>query len=481
MDIASLHFVALALAAALIFHLVANPIYRKAVLTGVNLVFLGSYINAVEQILPMAFFLAFGYGMIELVRRRRSGAALTLALVATLALYIFLKKFSFLGLPTLPFVYLVIGISYMLFRILHLMVDASSEPWDRPIDPWSYFNYTCGFLTLVSGPIQQYQDFLKGERAIAAPLDSEQVDRAFERLIIGFVKVSVVSATFNYLFQFLSGHILTLQPHDALSRRALCVYYFSAAITYTGYLYYNFSGYMDIVIGTGRLFNQDLPENFNKPFAARSFLEFWNRWHMTLSGWFKIYLFTPLMRALAARFPSPDMLPYLGVVGFFFTFFVVGIWHGTTPVFLLCGVLMGAGASINKLWQVRMQESLGRKRYQALGKHPVCVYLSRGLTFAYFTMAVVTCFWVDMDQMEMLIGRMGAVGVVGILVAMTLVAALGGVAWDLGAGLCRRIVARLANFENVLTRNLWLATLIVAIALVSSFYHKAPDFVYRAF
>ena len=120
MDIASLHFVALALAAALIFHLVANPIYRKAVLTGVNLVFLGSYINAVEQILPMAFFLAFGYGMIELVRRRRSGAALTLALVATLALYIFLKKFSFLGLPTLPFVYLVIGISYMLFRILHL-------------------------------------------------------------------------------------------------------------------------------------------------------------------------------------------------------------------------------------------------------------------------------------------------------------------------------------------------------------------------
>jgi hypothetical protein len=238
---------------------------------------------------------------------------------------------------------------------------------------------------------------------------------------------------------------------------------------------------MDIVIGIGRLFNQDLPENFNKPFAARTFLEFWNRWHMTLSEWFKIYLFTPMMRALATRFPSPAILPYLGVFGFFFTFFVVGIWHGTTLVFLICGVLMGAGASINKLWQLRMQKSLGKKRYQALGKHPVYVYLCRGLTFSYFTLAVVTCFWVDLGQMEMLVGRMGVVGIAGILVAMTLAAALGAVAWDLLAAGCRKVAACAATFENVVTRNLWLATLIVGIVAVSSFYHKAPDFVYRAF
>jgi len=478
MDVASLNFVALALAAALIFHLLANPVYRKAVLTGVNLIFIASYITSIVQVVPLAFFLVFGYGMIDLVRRRRTGAALAVALVATLVLYVFLKRFSFLdGLPTLPFVYLVIGLSYILFRILHLTVDAASEQWDRPIDPWSFFNYTCGFLTLVSGPIQRYQDFLKGEQSIAASLEQERAYRSFERVIIGFVKVSVVSATANYLFQDLSSHIL---GGSGLSWRATCIYYGAAAAAYTGYLYYNFCGYMDIVIGIGRLFNQQLPENFNKPFAARGFLEFWNRWHMTLSEWFKIYLFTPLMRVLAARFQSPALLPYLGVFAFFVTFGVMGIWHGTTIVFVIYGLLMGAGASVNKLWQLRLQGALGKKGYQALGKQPVYVYLCRGLTFSYFTMAV-TCLWVDMGQLTHLTHRMGAVGLAGILVAMTIAAALGAVAWDIVAALGRAIAARATAIENALTRNLWLASLVVLIAIVSSFYHKAPDFVYRAF
>jgi D-alanyl-lipoteichoic acid acyltransferase DltB (MBOAT superfamily) len=360
------------------------------------------------------------------------------------------------------------------------MVDAVSERWDRPLNPWSYFNYTCGFLTLVSGPIQRYQDFLECEQRIAVQPDQTLVDRGFERLIIGFVKVLVVSATANYVFLHIADHILNPQ-HEVLSWSELCIYYFCAAIAYTGYLYYNFAGYMDIVIGMGRLFNWDLPENFNKPFAARSFLEFWNRWHMTLSGWFKIYLFTPLMMFLTARFPSPATLPYLGVFGFFFTFFVVGIWHGTTPIFLLCGVLMGLGASINKLWQVRMLKSLGKKKYQQLARHPAYIYLCRGLTFSYFTMAVVTCFWVDLSQMAMLVDKIGAVGVAGIFVAMTFSAALGAVVWDLCAAFCRMTADRLAAFENVVTRNMYLATLIVLIVFVSSFYHKAPDFVYRAF
>src|SRR5258708_2354511 len=121
MDVASLNFVLFALAAALLFHAVSNPLYRKLILTGANLIFIGSYLTEVRQVLPLAFFLLFGYGMIELVRQRRSGWALTLGLVLTLALYIYLKRFSFLSdVPTLPFTYLIIGLSYILFRILHL-------------------------------------------------------------------------------------------------------------------------------------------------------------------------------------------------------------------------------------------------------------------------------------------------------------------------------------------------------------------------
>jgi D-alanyl-lipoteichoic acid acyltransferase DltB (MBOAT superfamily) len=479
MDVASLNFVVFALVAALLFHASANTLYRRLILTAANLVFIISYITEVRQVVPLALFLLFGYGMIELVRRRRSGLALTLGLTGTLILYIYLKRFSFLDdVPTLPFPYLIIGLSYILFRILHLMVDARSEPWERPIDPWSYLNYTCNFLTMVSGPIQRYDDFRQGEQSLGKALVPEVVYASFQRVIIGFVKVSVISATANYLFQDLSSHILA--GHDAMSWVVLCVYYSAAAAAYTGYLYYNFCGYMDIVIAAGLLFNQQLPENFNKPFAARSFLEFWNRWHMTLSDWFKIYLFTPLMRVLVTKFQSPALLPYLGVFAFFVTFLVMGVWHGTTLVFVIYGLLMGAGASINKMWQVKMGQALGKKRYQALGKQPLYIYVCRGLTFAYFTVAV-TCLWVDMAQLERLVERLGIVGLVGVTAGLTIAAAFGAVAWDVGASLCRKAVDQAMRFENVVTRNLWLAGLIALIAVVSSFYHKAPDFVYRAF
>jgi alginate O-acetyltransferase complex protein AlgI len=467
MDVASLNFVLFAVAAALLFHALASPLYRKTILTLANLVFIGSYLTEVRQVLPLAFFLLFGYGMIELVRQRRTGWALSLALVLTLALYIFLKRFSFLSdLPTLPFTYLIIGLSYILFRIVHLIVDARSEPWDKPIEPWSYLNYTCNFLTMVSGPIQRYEDFRRGEQSLSDALNADVVYRSFARVIVGFVKVSVISATANYLFQDLSAHVLG--DSDALSLAKFTVYYGAAAAAYTGYLYFNFSGYMDIVIAIGGLFNQQLPENFNKPFAARSFLEFWNRWHMTLSDWFKIYLFTPLMRVLATNFQSKALLPYLGVVAFFITFLVMGIWHGTTLVFVIYGLLMGAGASVNKMWQVKLGQALGKKRHQAFNKQPVYIYACRGLTFAYFTVAV-TCLWVDMTQLEDLVAQLGVLGLAAATLGLTVVAAFGAVVWDIGAAISTRVVGQAMRFENVVTRNLWLASLIVLIAAVSSF------------
>src|SRR4051812_44369517 len=252
MDVASLTFVGFALGAALLFHAASSLFYRKLILTGANLVFIGSYLAEFRQVLPLAFFLAFGYGAIELVRRRRSGLALTVGLIATLALYIFLKRFSFLSdLPTLPFSYLIIGLSYILFRIVHLMVDALSEPWDKPIQPWSFLNYTCNFLTLVSGPIQRYDDFRRGEESLGQTLVSDVVIGSFSRMIVGFVKVSVLSATANYLFQDVSYHILG--GNDAMSAITFVVYYAVGAAAYTGYLYFNFSGYIDIVIAIGAL------------------------------------------------------------------------------------------------------------------------------------------------------------------------------------------------------------------------------------
>jgi hypothetical protein len=153
------------------------------------------------------------------------------------------------------------------------------------------------------------------------------------------------------------------------------------------------------MIGAARIFRLDLPENFDRPFSATSFLEFWSRWHMTLSNWWKTYVYTPLVKSLMKRFPSTGIEPFLGVAGFFVTFFFVGVWHGQTSEFLCFGLLQGGGVSLNKLYQIVMAKSLGRKRYKRLDANGLYRALSRGLTFTYFTFTLIW-FWSNWRQID---------------------------------------------------------------------------------
>src|SRR3546814_7265352 len=105
---------------------------------------------------------------------------------------------------------------------------------------------------------------------------------------------------------------------------------------------------MGVAIGLGRLLGIAIPENFNRPELARNFLEFWSRWHITLSDWFKFYVFNPVTKELLRIADRPTLTPWLGAVGFFLTFFVMGVWHGTSATFVVYGLLLGLGVSLNK-------------------------------------------------------------------------------------------------------------------------------------
>jgi D-alanyl-lipoteichoic acid acyltransferase DltB (MBOAT superfamily) len=260
----------------------------------------------------------------------------------------------------------------------------------------------------------------------------------------------------------------------------LCLEYSAVASLYTVYLYFNFSGYMDIVIGAGALLGQSLPENFDKPFLARSFLEFWQRWHMTLSQWFKFYLFNPLLMLLMSAFPAPALTAYLGVVAFFITFLIMGVWHGTTAVFVIYGLLMGAGASINKVWQIVCADRLGKKRYRALTENVAYVYAARGLTVAYFVLALTCCWIPELPQLISLMGRLGFLGISAAFVTVAIIFALASFAFD--AVKTRIGEISLAGIrDGVVTGNLVLAGKMMAVVAVATLFHKAPDFVYKAF
>jgi D-alanyl-lipoteichoic acid acyltransferase DltB (MBOAT superfamily) len=479
MNFTSPTFIAFITAVVLLTSALRTPGARSAILFGANLVFLGSYVDRVSQVTPFLAFLLMSWLIIEGVRRNRASWTLWAGLAAVIASFVVLKKFSFLGESlTLPFSYLIVGLSYVLFRVLHLMIDMRQGEFSQPIAPLHFFNYTCNFLTFTAGPIQRYSDYASNASRPLV-LDQDRVFHAFARLIRGFMKVGVFSAIFKYLFDNMSFRLLN--PALATSLPLFCGLVIVSALFYTVYLYANFAGYMDIIIGVGALMGQDLPENFNRPFLARSFLDFWSRWHMTLSDWFKTYVFNPLLKVLATRFTSAIAAPYLGVVAFFVTFLVMGVWHGTTAVFVVYGLLMGAGASVNKLWQVVMTKRLGKKGYKLLAEKMAFIYLSRGLTFAYFALAL-SCLWLDMSQLLLLTSRLGIVGVLACYVGLVIAAGLGFLVWDTLTTQVAPLRHKVSNISGgVIARNLTLAFQILLTVTVASFFHKAPEFVYRAF
>lgn len=479
MELTSFTFLVFAIVVIVLSNCFASKAGRQIVLAFSSAVFIGSYANSVVQLMPLLIFLVLCYGVVTAVQRRPSTLMLWLGLIAILLSFIYLKQFSFIGsLPALPFTYAMVGLSYILFRVIHLAVDIRQGVLRDKIEVITFFNYTCNFLSFTSGPIQRYRDFVATSNT-PLHLNNEKVFAAFSRVVKGFVKVVVISAIANYLFELVSTRLVN--QGSGLSMPLAAILFAATATVYMVYLYYNFSGYMDIVIGIGRLMGFDLPENFNKPFLSKNFLEFWSRWHITLSDWFKTYVFNPLMKFMVSHKPDVALQPALGVIAFFVTFLLMGMWHGTTSIFLLYGVMMGAGASANKLWQIAMARFLGKRRYKALADNTLYACLCTGMTCAWFAIAL-TCFWIETSQFTFLVQLLGAQGM---LLAFCALAITSGAALGVARYFAERFVPTThpvaINAHGLVVRNLLLGTHVMVIAVVVSFFHKTPEFVYRAF
>jgi hypothetical protein len=151
---------------------------------------------------------------------------------------------------------------------------------------------------------------------------------------------------------------------------------------------------MDIVVGIGRLFGFTLPENFNRPFTSKSFLEFWTRWHITLSEWFQAHVYYPLMKGMLSRWQRSKLMEFFPIIGYFVTFFLVGYWHVPS---LFLSLILAVGASGNRLYQIAVSKVLGRARHSTLNKNFFYQGLCRGLTFSYLSVTLTPLWW-DMGK-----------------------------------------------------------------------------------
>src|SRR5215469_13710910 len=208
MEITSISFVVFVAVVVLAFYVLPYDAYRLGILTTANIVFIVSFVTEFQQIVPLFAFLLLGYLTIEAVRCLRANIIMCGGISVVLVTYVFLKKFSFLDGLALQFPYLVIGLSYVLFRVLHLIIDTRGGDIAERIKPISFFNYTCNFLTFVSGPIQSYQDFANSPNHKTAGLSDDFVFRALRRIISGYVKVVIISGIANYFYLHIKNRIL---------------------------------------------------------------------------------------------------------------------------------------------------------------------------------------------------------------------------------------------------------------------------------
>lgn len=420
MNIASLEFIAFAVLAASLYNLFRPVSWRQWILLVANLFVLSTFSTNLRALLPFLGFLLLGYAGIKAMETPVARKAFIPFLVIIVAAFVWLKKYTFLPPSSfLPFSYFTVGLSYILFRLLHVLIDARAEVLPARISLISYLNYTLNFMTLVSGPIQRYEDFAATQLAPArAPLTIFTVGEGVHRVVVGFFKVTVLS----WLLLAFQKQALTALGGNPFLRSSVFTATLVAA-AFPLYLYFNFSGYTDIVIGIGRFFRFSLPENFDRPFSSANFIDFWNRWHITLSSWLKTYVFNPLLLAEMRTISSESLELFLVVPALFVTFFLIGFWHGQTSEFLMFGFLQGFGVAATQLYQIVLRKFLGRQGYLVLSSNAVYTAFSRGLTFTWFTL---TLFWFWSSWAE--IGRIASVlrssGVLLVLVAIFLAATL---------------------------------------------------------
>jgi D-alanyl-lipoteichoic acid acyltransferase DltB (MBOAT superfamily) len=387
MTVPSWQFLVFVLVGAAVFNARSANWWRQAVWLVLNLAFVWSFAHSLASLVPFAGFLLLGYAGTETVRRHPHGAA-PVAIILMLAVFIWLKRYSFIPAALLlPPGAMTVGLSYVFFRVMHLLIDARLDP-DKPIGFIPYLNFTLNFPAFVSGPIQRREDYLAHG---SLPLNLPDIGLAAWRMVLGTFKVFIVS---DSLHTWQLNLIALPQQPSALTAAMIVV-------LYPLFLYANFSGYTDFVIGVARLYRLGLPENFDRPFLAPNFIEFWGRWHISLSQWLRSYVFNPLLMGWIRRHRSARSKQYPVIVALFITFFLVGAWHGPTSEFLFFGLLQGGGVAGNRLFQFGMARWLTVAGYDRLGENPLYRALARGLTFAWFAFTLLW-FWATWSQIAAL-------------------------------------------------------------------------------
>ncbi|NEZ47912.1 D-alanyl-lipoteichoic acid biosynthesis protein DltB [Clostridium niameyense] len=305
-----------------------KPIKKYGLIATIIMLFLFVGSSKLEMICLICFYL----GQVILLKfylyiRRFSKNIWHLRIILFLSLLplILVKCNRFITVKTLGF----IGISYVTFRTIEILI----EIYDGLIKEISLIDYTYFILffpTILSGPIDRFRRF------------KSNIDEKISRktYIEDYFAVGLKKVLLGALYKFVIATFISNLWMNKIPRVHTCSNILNYMYSYSLYLFFDFAGYSLMAIGIGYILGVKVPENFNRPFISKDIKEFWNRWHMSLSFWFRDFIYTRfVMDSMRKnRFKNRYTASY---IGFFITMLVMGIWHGVYIHYLIYGVYEG--------------------------------------------------------------------------------------------------------------------------------------------
>ena len=314
----------------LVYHLAPRK-WRNGVLFLVSLLFYfwGERVYTVIMLLSTAVDYTHGLLVERFLRagkRRRAKLAVASSMLFNLGILLFFKYWDLfagtlqgLGLHVLPVlgIHLPIGISFYTFQTMSYTVDVYRGDARAQHSPITFGAFVTLFPQLIAGPIIKYKEL--GDQLNERTGSVERFSAGVERFTVGLAKKLLIANDLGQLWEICKT---TSQP--TVAGAWLGVLAFSLQI------YFDFSGYSDMAIGLGRMLGFEFPENFRYPYVARSVTDFWRRWHISLSTWFRDYLYIPLGGSRCAA--------WKWIRNLFLVWAATGLWHGASWNYLLWGL-----------------------------------------------------------------------------------------------------------------------------------------------
>jgi alginate O-acetyltransferase complex protein AlgI len=290
-------------------------------------------------VLVMLFSTLVDYSSGIIIEKGMRRTGLVMSIVANLCLLGFFKYFNFAfagyhamlqffhveweGFYNLPKIALPIGISFYTFQTMSYTIDVYRGHVKANRNFIDFGAYVTMFPQLVAGPIVRYVDIEKQLSNRKITLDGFSM--GVERFIVGLAKKMILANTFAGIADGVFAH-----DYSQLSFG----YAWLGIVAYSLQIYFDFSGYSDMAIGLGKMFGFDFLDNFNYPYFSKSIREFWRRWHISLSNWFRDYLYISLGGNRKGK-----LRMYMALL---LVFFVTGLWHGASWSFVVWGLFHGA-------------------------------------------------------------------------------------------------------------------------------------------